>query len=115
MKNNDIDLNNFNPNEIGQFDDLENFEQTIHIRIRQRNRRQSVTIIENVALVKPDDSISDEEFSKKLTKVFRKMFGCSVCIKNNNMELFGDHREEIKEYFIKNKLSSEEHIKIHGF
>jgi translation initiation factor 1 len=111
---------------IDQFNENVDFDEgfvesqlDIHIRIQQRNRRQSLTIIEGLDDIKPDD----ETFTKSLVKIFRKKFNCSVTLKKdtrdnkgkNVLQLQGDQRDGVKEYIINNELAREEEIKIHGF
>ena len=92
--------------------ELINSNPIIHIRIRKRNNRQSVTSIENLFNVK-----KDEEFMKLITKKFRKNFHCTATYnkKDKIISLFGDQRENVKKYLIENNLSEDKYIKIHGF
>lgn len=81
----------------------------IHIRIKQRNGRKCITIIENLNDLKAD--------LEQLSKHFKKTFNCrSTVIKpENTIELAGDHRESIKNFLINEKLVTTEQIKIHGY
>ena len=103
-----------------EFDDrIVESQLDIHIRIHQRNRRQSLTIVEGLDEISPED----ETYTKSLVKVFRKKFNCSVSLKkdnkdnkgNNVLQLQGDQRVGVKSYLIDNELARVEEIKVHGF
>lgn len=85
-------------------------EQKIHIRLKQRNARQSQTLVEEMP--------SDLDL-KKITKAMRKTFSCmgSVCKTNDDKPyiLFsGDQRDTVKKFLMDNGIAGENEIIRHG-
>lgn len=97
----------------------------IHIRVKQRNGKKCITLIEGLA--------KDLDL-KKISKALRKTFNTSVSIlkidddKGNDrgddevmyhkiLQLQGDKRKEVNEFLIKYKIWEEPDppIKVHGF
>lgn len=83
----------------------------IHIRIKQRNGRQSYTIIEN--LPKEIELLS-------LAKKMRQKISCNAFVKSDNIigkyiQLFGDQRIAVKKILLESNISSDANIVIHGY
>jgi translation initiation factor 1 len=103
-----------NPNDFISNDDplteLKTENSKIHIRIRQRNRRQTITTIEHMP--------SDLDLTKIL-KPMRKTFSCNGNIGETNglkyIQLSGDQRIAVKQFLIKKSIAPESNIIIHGF
>jgi translation initiation factor 1 len=99
----------FDPNiEISQSINANN---KVHIKIRQRNKRQSISIIENL----PNDV--DLIF---LAKLMRQTLHCNAFVKNdenigNYIQLTGDQRIAIKKILIDKSIAEEQNIIIHGY
>lgn len=110
-----MDLNQFNKG-VGFEDEIISSQKDIHVRVQQRNRRQSITTVEGLEGILPEDV----SFMNKLAKVFRKKFSCSAVVKkdkNGNsrvIQLQGDQRDGVRSYLVDNELAREEEIKIHG-
>ena len=84
----------------------------IHLRIKQRTKKKSITYIEGIKSLK----YNDKEI-ENLTKKFRTSFNCSAALKKDVGVIImqGDHRDNIKNYLIKNNIVKTDQIKIHGF
>jgi translation initiation factor 1 len=83
----------------------------IHIRIRQRNGRQSFTIIEN---------LSDTVDLSSLAQKMRQTLHCNAFVKNDDLigkyiQLFGDQRVTVKKILINNKIADDSNIVVHGY
>ncbi len=83
-----------------------------HIRIRQRNGRKCWTYVENLEHLNDTD---DEKFMEKLNKEFKKRFSCNGNIKDDVVQLQGDHRDGVKDILVRKFKVKEKNIKIHGF
>lgn len=82
----------------------------IHIRIKQRNGRKSVTTVENLP---PELNI--ETISKNMKKCFHCI---STVIKSGDekiIQLSGDQRTVVKKYLVDNQISVDELIVVHGY
>ncbi|KAF2068273.1 hypothetical protein CYY_010402 [Polysphondylium violaceum] len=83
----------------------------IHIRIFQRTGRKAVTTIENLP----------KNFNfEKVLKHFKKSFSCNGNIATDDqigkvIQLQGDHRKEVQNFLIEEKISKPAYVKIHGF
>lgn len=82
-------------------------QQSIHIRIKQRTARTYITCVEGIDVEKHD--------IKKLLAFMRKQFSCNGFIKNTELHLTGDQRENIKKILIEQEIAQSQNIKIHGF
>ncbi len=78
----------------------------IHIRIKQRNGRKSITTIDQL----PKD-IDPKDLLKKLKQ---KLQCGGSTVDENSIQLFGDHRQSIKIFLIELGLC-ENNIVIHGY
>lgn len=105
------------------FDDNMNNGPTIkiHLRLQQRTKRKSLTLIENL-IDKLDELHGDqsEEFLKRILKDFKKKLACngSVLTAKNDakiVQLQGDHRKDIRDYLVKYNISNNNDIIMHGF
>ena len=113
--------NILNTNAFDPFKDVEDLyndvvvNNTIHLRLQQRNGRKCITIVEGL--------LDSEELPlKTLVKSLRKSFNCSAAIvddKENKdqkvIQLSGDKRKNIADYLVKKKIVDKTHIKIHGY
>lgn len=95
-------------------DNLLSKNKVVHIKHQQKNRKKSITFLEDI------ENISDNPKEiEKMIKYFRGKLCCSVTLKKKEgekpfIEFFGDHREAIKEFLVKEKFVEEDNIKIHG-
>lgn len=82
----------------------------IHIRVQQRTSRKYITIVEG---------LSNELDIKKILKSMKKKFVCNGTILKNEdnkiINLSGDHRQKVKDFFIKYNIVDKNDIIIHGF
>ena len=82
----------------------------IHIRIKQRNGRKSITTIENLPL---DVDLTD------LSKKMKKTFHCiSTVVKSDNekiLQLSGDQRIVAKKFLVDNNIGTENSVITHGY
>lgn len=102
----------FENNTSNHFENSTTHYQTefIHIRIQQRNNRQSLTTVQG---------LSDDYDLKKIVKAFKREFGCNGCVINHNeygevIQLQGDQRQNVSKFLLLAKMSPEELIKVHG-
>lgn len=86
----------------------------IHIKLKQRNGKKCITIIEGLEQIEKENK---EKFFETIAKCLKKKFNCGVSIKKPFfiIQLSGDHRNEIKDYLINKKLLKEDQIKVHGY
>lgn len=91
------------------FDDYSN-ENKVHIRIKQRNGRKSITVIENLPI---DLNL------KLISQSLRKKLNCIssiITIDNNKIiQLSGDQRALVKKFLVDNNIVSDELVTIHGY
>lgn len=85
--------------------------QKIHLRLRQRNGRKTITTIEGLA--------SDLDL-KKIVKAMKKKFNCNGVVKEDEkfgtvIQLSGDQRNQIYDFLSENEISSKDNIVIHGY
>lgn len=97
-------------NPVSMLPDMSVPEQKIHIHMKQRNSRQSQTMVDGFA--------SDMDI-KKIAKAMRKSFSCmaSVCHTSDKKEyilLSGDQRDAVKNFLITNDIAKENDIIKHG-
>lgn len=102
--------------EFDMEDELENeFSQNlkIHIRVKKRNAKKCITLIEGLSRFQPD--------MKNMQKRLSSTLNCSCTLKKDSdtgdkyLQLSGDNRDKIKDLFISNNICSEKNIVIHGF
>ena len=99
---------------LKELDDLLNNnkdETKINIRIQQRNGRKSITSVSGL------DPALD---LKKILKTFKKSLNCNGAIIEDEtlgkiIQLQGDQRASVKDFLIKEEISSEENIIMHSF
>ena len=86
-------------------------EGYIHIRVQKRNGRKCITTISGL-----DPKID----CKKLVKHFTKELSCSGNITADEqfgevIQVQGDQRMKIAEFFVDQKIAKKSNIKVHGF
>ena len=86
-------------------------EGYIHIRVQKRNGRKCITTITGL-----DPKID----CKKLVKHFTKELSCAGNITTDEqfgevIQVQGDQRMKIAEFFVEQKISKKSNIKVHGF
>ncbi|XP_033101791.1 eukaryotic translation initiation factor 1-like [Anneissia japonica] len=108
-------MNIQNLNVIDPFSDASskqgNQDTTIHIRIQQRNGRKTLT---TVAGISPDYD------KKKIVKALKKVFACNGTVVQHPehgevLQLQGDQRNNVCQFFSDIKLAKKEQLKVHGF
>eukprot|EP01132_Coremiostelium_polycephalum_P003157 gene3157-3950_t len=108
-------IQNLASNSTDPFDDSNLGSNTdinyIHIRIFQRNKRKAVTTVESLP--------KNIDF-KKILKHFKKTLNCNGNLIEDEqlgtvVSLQGDHRKEIFQFFVDEKILDKSSIKIHGF
>lgn len=91
-------------------DELETSEIKIHIRLQQRNGKKTVTTVAGLL-------VDHQKFSTTLKKLFHCR-GSVKCDSDTNLyilEFSGDQRQNIKQYLIKEHISDDKNIIIHGY
>mmetsp|Transcript_55914 Transcript_55914/g.114273 ORF Transcript_55914/g.114273 Transcript_55914/m.114273 type:complete len:115 (-) Transcript_55914:1363-1707(-) len=106
--NGEIDLLSFSKG--AKFKDVKNFSGIIHIRLHQRNGRKSLTTIQGLCTVFDFD---------RITKALKKEFCCNGCVVEGCelgtiIQLQGDQRENVKKFFLYERIVNKKMIKIHG-
>lgn len=85
-------------------------EEIIHLRIKNRNQKKCVTIVEG---------LNSELDIPRMFKLFRKTFCCNGNIINDNnsviIQLTGDQRENVRNFLVREQLYSNNCITIHGY
>ncbi len=83
----------------------------VHINFQQRTTRKCITIIQGLD--------SDLDFDK-LAKYFKKTWHCAAALKETEeygtvIQVQGDIRKSVAQFFIDEGIARKEEIKIHGF
>jgi len=83
----------------------------IHITIKQRTQRKCYTLVHGI----PDDIDLP-----LVLKAWKNKFNCAGAVKKEKdgeefIELFGDHREEVKEFLIYEGIGYKDNVVVHGF
>lgn len=98
---------------IIDFDDNDVTAETkIHIRLRKRNARKSVTTVEG---------LNDKLDLKKMISHLRHKFNCSGTIipdedtETDVLQFSGDQRENMKSFLIEEKIADKTSIVVHGY
>ena len=106
-----MDVNNF-----ARADDPFSTQETgrdnskIHVRMQQRNGRKCITTIQGLA----DDLDVD-----KIAKALKKTFNCNGAISTDPelgkiLQLSGDQRANVRQFFIDEEVCYEDQIVVHG-
>ena len=87
-------------------------EDSIHIRIQQRNGRKTLTTTVQ--------GIADDYNKKKLVKVFKKKFACNGTVVEHPeygevIQPQGDHRKSMCQFLLETGLAKDDQLKVHGF
>lgn len=82
----------------------------VHLRIQQRNKRQTITTVEG---------IPNKYDLKRIVKVCKKQFACNAAIIDDAtygkvIQLQGDQRANMKLFLSSVEIVPENHIKVHG-
>ena len=83
----------------------------VHINFQQRTTRKCITIIQGL----------DEDLDfDKLAKYFKKTWHCAAALKESEeygtvIQVQGDIRKSVAQFFIDEGIARKEEIKIHGF
>ncbi|KAK3751951.1 hypothetical protein RRG08_046223 [Elysia crispata] len=86
-------------------------ESLIHIRIQQRNGRKTLTTVQGL----------DQKYDfKKIVKAAKKEFACNGTVVEHPeygeiIQLQGDQRENMRQFFVKTGFANNMNIKVHGF
>ncbi|KAG3293290.1 EIF1 [Ictidomys tridecemlineatus] len=78
-------------------------EDSIHIRIQQRNGRKTLTTVQGIA---------DDYDKKKLVKAFKKKFHPEY---GEVIQLQGDQRKNLCQFLVEIGLAKDNQLKVHGF
>lgn len=110
-----MNISNFKTKKDEKTENVVHVNKDIHIRIKKRTAKKSITTIYNLKNID-----NDPKFLKSLEKTFKKKFNTSAFIKENEegktyLALGGDHRQDVKNFLLKSKYCKLEDIKIHGF
>ncbi|KAM3134197.1 hypothetical protein pb186bvf_013715 [Paramecium bursaria] len=106
-------MNNEEFNDKDAFEDMVNFNFTIHVHLKKRSARKTQTIVVGI----PD--IFD---LNKIVRFWKKQFSCTGGIiakdQDYNLEttirLTGDNRQSIAKFLVSEGIALNDNIKIHG-
>ncbi len=82
----------------------------MHIRVQQRNGRKCITTIQGLA---------DDLDIQKITRALKRTFQCNGSVLNDEeqgevIQLSGDQRNNVREFFVDQEVCHEDEIVIHG-
>ncbi len=82
----------------------------IHVRVQQRNGRKCITTIQGLA---------DDLDIKKISRALKKTYQCNGSITNDPelgeiLQLSGDQRTNVRDFFVREEVCHEDQIVIHG-
>mmetsp|Transcript_1100 Transcript_1100/g.1108 ORF Transcript_1100/g.1108 Transcript_1100/m.1108 type:complete len:107 (+) Transcript_1100:68-388(+) len=82
----------------------------IHVRVQQRNGRKCITTIQGL----PDDLDL-----KKIARALKKTFQCNGTVNEDEelgeiIQLSGDQRTNVREFFVDQEVCHDDQIVIHG-
>lgn len=84
-------------------------QNQIHIEIKSRNARKSITFVKGLSESIPSDTLDD------IAKKWKKSFSCSVVNDNGIIKISGDRREDAADYLVNKGIVDKSLIRIHGF
>ena len=107
-----MDINKFSQasdpfsNKVGDGKDV----SKIHVRVQQRSGRKCLTTIQGLA---------DDLDTKKIARALKKMYQCNGSVINDEelgeiIQLSGDQRTNVRDFFTKEEVCHEDQIVIHG-
>lgn len=82
----------------------------VHLRVQQRNGRKCITTVQGLA---------DDLDIQKITRALKKCFQCNGSVTNDPelgeiIQLSGDQRTNVFEFFVEQEVCHEDEIVIHG-
>jgi len=82
----------------------------IHVRVQQRNGRKCITTVQG---------LGEELDLKKIARALKKTFKCNGSVSNDPelgeiLQLSGDQRSNIRDFFVDQEVCHEDQIVIHG-
>lgn len=82
----------------------------VHVRVQQRNGRKCITTVEGLA---------DDLDLNKITRALKKTFQCNGSVTEDPelgeiIQLSGDQRTNVREFFVDQEVCFEDQIVIHG-
>jgi len=105
-----LNFENKNPFKADTLESEEINEHYIHIRIKQRAGKKSITTVEGLG----------GEEAKSILSDVKKQFCCNGSLQQDEkigtvVQLSGDQRKVLADYLVAKKKHKKENIKIHGF
>lgn len=106
IDNNEDPFKDVDPNPVDATEPTSN----VDIRIQQRNSRKFITIVQG---------LPPKLNMKKVLTYFKKNFSCNGSIVEDEtagkvLQLQGDHRKDVQNFLIEQKICAKEQVKIHG-
>jgi len=88
----------------------ESSNKKVHVRVQQRNGRKCITTVEGLA---------DDLDLNKITRALKKTFQCNGSVTEDPelgeiIQLSGDQRTNVREFFVDQEVCYEDQIVIHG-
>ena len=116
-----VDFEMIGHQNVDAFEDAEEDNFKMHIRIQQRNGRKSTTSIEGFEHVPfPANKYEGIDY-KKILKNMKRNFKCNGAVVkdkktgNKVIQLQGDQRSNVTDWLVDRKLCKRPQIVIHGF
>jgi translation initiation factor 1 len=86
------------PKDLFDIGNIEKEQQNIKIEVKQSRFRKVVTMI---------SGIDDKQMAKEIGKEMKQKFACGGTVKDNVIEIQGDHRARAKELLVKKGYKEE--------
>lgn len=111
MSSNLQNLSTYDPFQDTGDTDIVALEQSIHIRVQQRNGRKTLTTVQG---------LPQQLDQRKILKAFKKDFACNGNIVQDEemgevIQLQGDHRHKVQQFLVEQQIATADKIKVHGF
>lgn len=101
------EIQRWDPNAFDDEEDaIEQEFSKVHLRVMKRNNRKYWTTIEGLS--------EDINIKKFLAKLKREL-SCNGSVKSGVVTLQGDHRQLIKTILVREGITEDKHIVVHGF
>ncbi len=88
---NDIDKITGLPKELFEIDDISKEAQKIRIRVEKRRLKKLVTSVRG---------IDSKKEMKEIAKELKRKLACGGTVKDDEIELQGDHKRRVKEFLM---------------
>jgi translation initiation factor 1 len=86
-------------------------DNKVHIRIQQRNKKKCILTVQG---------LNQDLDVKRICKALRQILCCNGAVKKDTeygdiIQLQGDHRQAVKDFFVKHKILDSSQCILHGY